>query len=93
MKRRVVVTGIGALSPIGNDAHTMWSNAKKGVNGIDYIKRYDTTNLPVTIGGEIKDFDFAEALGRKVAKRNDRFVLAIAFGEGITSGRRLMQIL
>lgn len=74
MKRRVVVTGIGAISPIGNDAKTMWNNAKNGVSGIDYIKRYDTTDQPITIGGEVKDFDFPAALGRKTAKRNDRFV-------------------
>ena len=74
MKRRVVVTGIGAISPIGNDAPTMWENAKKGVNGIDFIKRFDTENLTVKIGAEIKDFDFVEYFGRKQMKRMDRFV-------------------
>jgi len=75
MKRRVVVTGIGAISPIGNDVSTMWENAKNGVNGIDFIKRFDVENQVVKIGGEIKDFDFEEAFGKKVVKRNDRFVL------------------
>ena len=74
MKRRVVVTGIGAISPIGNDAKTMWSNAKKGVNGIDYIKGFDTTNLPVKIGGEVRGVNFTEILDRKLVKRYDRFV-------------------
>lgn len=74
MKRRVVVTGIGAITPIGNDANTTWENAKKGTNGIDFITRFDTTNLDIKIGGEIKNFDFEEALGRKFTKRMDRFV-------------------
>ncbi|MCK5387810.1 MAG: beta-ketoacyl-ACP synthase II [Candidatus Izimaplasma sp.] len=74
MKRRVVVTGLGAISPIGNNVHDMWENAKKGVNGIDFIKGFDTTNLDVKIAGEIKDFDFEEFFGRKQLKRMDRFV-------------------
>jgi len=74
MKRRVVITGIGAISPIGNNADDMWENAKKGVNGIDFVKRFDTSNLDVKIAGEIKDFDFEEFFGRKQIKRLDRFV-------------------
>lgn len=74
MKRRVVVTGIGAISPIGNDAPTMWENAKKGTNGIDFIKRFDTESNSTKIGAEIKDFDFVEYFGRKQMKRMDRFV-------------------
>ena len=65
MKRRVVVTGIGAISPIGNDAKTMWSNALNGVNGIDFIKRYDTEGQDIKIAGEIKDFDFEGFFGKK----------------------------
>jgi 3-oxoacyl-[acyl-carrier-protein] synthase II len=75
MKRRVVVTGIGAVSPIGNDANTMWENAKKGTNGIDFIKGFDTDGNNVKIGGEVKDLDLVEVFGRKALKRNDRFVL------------------
>ncbi len=74
MKRRVVVTGIGAISPIGNDAPTMWENAKKGINGIDFVKRFDIETNNVKIGAEIKDFDFVEYFGRKQMKRMDRFV-------------------
>ena len=74
MKRRVVITGMGAISPIGNNVSDMWENAKKGVNGIDFIKRFDTSNLDVKIAGEIKDFDFEGFFGRKQLKRLDRFV-------------------
>ncbi len=74
MKRRVVVTGLGAISPIGNDVTTMWENAKNGVNGIDFIKEINVEGNNVKIGGEIKDFDFVEFFGRKQLKRMDRFV-------------------
>ena len=74
MKRRVVVTGLGAISPIGNDVETMWDNAKKGVNGIDFIKNFECDTIDVKIGGEIKDFDFVEYFGRKQMKRMDQFV-------------------
>ncbi len=74
MRRRVVITGLGAISPIGNNVHDMWENAKKGVNGIDYIKRFDTSELEVKVAGEIKDFDFESFFGRKQLKRTDRFV-------------------
>lgn len=75
MKRRVVVTGIGAISPIGNDANTMWENAKKGTCGIDFIKGFSTDENAIKIGGEVKDFDLAEVFGKKAVKRNDKFVL------------------
>jgi 3-oxoacyl-[acyl-carrier-protein] synthase II len=74
-KRRVVITGLGAISPIGNDAKTTWDNAKLGVNGIDLIKSYDTSEHEVKIAAEIKDFDFAGFFGKKAMKRMDRFVM------------------
>ncbi len=74
MKRRVVITGIGAITPIGNDAKTTWEQAKAGANGIDHIKTFSVDGNEVKIGGEIKDFDFDEALGRKFVKRMDRFI-------------------
>ena len=74
MKRRVVITGIGAITPIGNDAKTSWTNAKNGVNGIDFIHRYDASEYDVKVAGEIKNFDFEEYFGKKQIKRMDRFV-------------------
>ncbi|HOO43615.1 MAG TPA: beta-ketoacyl-ACP synthase II [Bacillota bacterium] len=74
MKRRVVVTGIGTINPIGNDAKTTWENAKKGVNGIDFISRFDASEDDVKVAGEVKGFDFESYLGTKQIKRMDRFV-------------------
>ncbi|MGV3031092.1 beta-ketoacyl-ACP synthase II [Staphylococcus chromogenes] len=72
-KQRVVVTGLGALSPIGNDVPTMWDNALKGVNGIDKITRIDTTPYNVHIGGELKDFDIEANIPKKEARKMSRF--------------------
>lgn len=74
MRRRVVVTGIGAITPIGNDAKGSWENAKKGVNGIDFIKSYDPSEFEVQVAGEIKGFDFEEYFGKKQLRRIDRFI-------------------
>lgn len=73
MKRRVVITGIGAVTPIGNDALTTWENAKRGVNGIGPISHYDASNDDVTLAGEIKDLDLSKYLSHKEVKRMDRF--------------------
>ncbi|MCD0793694.1 beta-ketoacyl-[acyl-carrier-protein] synthase II, partial [Staphylococcus aureus] len=54
--KRVVITGMGALSPIGNDVKTTWENALKGVNGIDKITRIDTEPYSVHLAGELKNF-------------------------------------
>lgn len=70
---RVVITGIGALSPIGNDAKTTWANALKGVNGIDKITRLDTENYNVHLAGELKDFNIEDHIDKKEARRMDRF--------------------
>lgn len=53
--KRVVITGMGALSPIGNDVKTTWENALKGVNGIDKITRIDTEPYSVHLAGELKN--------------------------------------
>ena len=75
---------MGAVSPIGNDLPTIWDNLMKGYCGIDFIKSFDTTDLPVKIAAELKDFD-PEALGvdKGFVKRNDRFAIyAMASHEG-----------
>lgn len=72
--KRVVITGMGVLSPIGNNVETFWNNLKNGVSGIDYIKSIDTSNIDIKIAGEVKDFD-AVALGLDAssARRADKF--------------------
>ncbi|WP_341776036.1 beta-ketoacyl-ACP synthase II [Staphylococcus hyicus] len=72
-KQRVVVTGLGALSPIGNDVPTMWDNALKGVNGIDKITRIDTEPYNVHIGGELKDFNIEDHIPKKETRKMSRF--------------------
>ena len=72
-KNRVVITGIGALSPIGNDAKTTWKNALNGVNGIDRITRINTDNYNVHLAGELKDFNIEDHIDKKEARRMDRF--------------------
>lgn len=71
--KRVVITGMGALSPIGNDAQTNWENALKGVNGIDIITRVDTEEYNVHLAGELKDFNIEDHISKKDARRMDRF--------------------
>ena len=73
MKKRVVVTGLGAVTPIGNTVGEFWNSAKKGVCGIDIIRSFDTKNSKVKIAAEIKDFDPMDFFSRKQANRLDRF--------------------
>lgn len=73
MNRRVVVTGMGALTPIGNNVSDFWNNAKAGKLGIDYVTLVDKDEVSVKIAGEVKDFDPTEYLDRKESKRLDRF--------------------
>ncbi|MDK6812274.1 beta-ketoacyl synthase N-terminal-like domain-containing protein, partial [Lactobacillus jensenii] len=63
-KHRVVITGVGALSPIGNDAQTTWKNALEGMNGIDTITRIDTSKYNVSLAGELKDFNIEDHIPR-----------------------------
>lgn len=72
--RRVVITGMGVISPIGSDLNTFWSNLKKGVCGIDFIQSFDTADMEVKIAGEVKDFK-AEDFGvdKGMARRSDRY--------------------
>lgn len=72
-EQRVVITGVGALSPLGNDAKTSWDNALKGVSGIDNITRVDTTDYSVHLAGELKDFNIEDHISKKEARRMDRF--------------------
>lgn len=72
-KRRVVVTGIGAVTPLGNDAKSLWENIVANKSGIDYITRVNKDDFPVSVAGEIKDFDAKEFMDRKDARKMDLF--------------------
>ena len=74
MHDRVVVTGIGMVSPLGLDRETSWANLKAGKSGIDQIKSFDTEGFQTTIAAEVTDFDPESYVGRKEARRMDRFV-------------------
>lgn len=71
--KRVVITGIGAISPVGNDAESTWNGLISGKNGIDSIASFDTSKLKVKLAAEVKDFDHSKYLDPKAAKRMDRF--------------------
>ena len=73
MKRRVVITGMGGLSPLGNTVEAMWQNARRGVRGIDYIKSFDTKDLKVKIAGELKDFNPEDHFDKMTVRRTARF--------------------
>ena len=76
-RRRVVVTGIGAVSPLGNDAETTWKNLIAGESGAAAIEQFDASEYPVHFACELKDFDPGDWIERKQARRMDRFAQMI----------------
>lgn len=73
MKRRVVITGLGAITPIGNNIDSFWEGIKLGKNGIDEISLFNAENLKVKMASEVKDFDPCNFIDKKEAKRMDRY--------------------
>ena len=73
MSRKVVVTGMGAVTPIGNNVEEYWNSLKNGKSGIDYIKNIDTSTIDVKIGAEVKDFHPEEVMPKKEVRRLDKF--------------------
>jgi len=77
--RRVVVTGFGIISPIGNSVQDNWDGLMKGKSGIDTITRFDIEGFPTTVAGEVKNFDPADHINKKDVRKMDRFIqLAMA---------------
>ena len=74
MRKRIVITGMGCISPLGNDVDTLWSNVLVGKSGVGLISLYDTSRFKVKIGAEIKNFDAVSLFGVRDARRMDRFV-------------------
>jgi 3-oxoacyl-[acyl-carrier-protein] synthase II len=73
MKRRVVVTGLGAISPVGNDVATTWRSLVEGRSGAAPITKFDASSFPVRFAAEVKNFDALEFMDRKEAKRADHY--------------------
>lgn len=71
--RRVVITGMGALTPLGRNVEQTWENLAAGKSGITRIDRFDVSDLPVQIAGEIKNFNAEDFMDKKLASRMDRF--------------------
>ncbi|HEY5059338.1 MAG TPA: beta-ketoacyl synthase N-terminal-like domain-containing protein, partial [Gaiellaceae bacterium] len=66
--RRVVVTGLGAVTPIGNDAQATWRAAVAGESGVDFIRAFDASGFPVRIAAEVKDFEPTDLISPKEAR-------------------------
>lgn len=73
-KRRVVVTGIGTINPIGHNVEETWKSIEEGKCGIAPISLFDTNGMKVTLAGEVKDFDVTKYIDKKEAKKMDRFI-------------------
>ncbi|MEK4128780.1 beta-ketoacyl-ACP synthase II [Solibacillus sp. FSL W8-0474] len=73
VKRRVVVTGIGAVTPVGNNAEQSWDNVVAGKSGIGPLTRVDTSKFPVSVAAEVKDFNIEDYIEKKEARKMDRF--------------------
>ncbi|MFD3155425.1 beta-ketoacyl-ACP synthase II [Haloimpatiens sp. FM7330] len=73
MDRRVVITGMGAITPVGNGVNTFWNNIKNGVCGIDFIKSFDASNQKSKVAGEVKEFDPTQYMDKRDARRMDRY--------------------
>lgn len=90
MKRRVVITGTGSVSSLGIGSENLWKSIRTGKCGISVIERIDTSNLPVKVGSEIKDFDTSEFMDKKEVKRTDRFAqFALAAAKMAIEGSKL----
>ena len=74
MARRVVVTGLGLITPVGNSVEATWSALMSGGNGVDYIKKFDTEKFSVKIAAEVKDFDPLKYIAKKEARKMGAFI-------------------
>src|SRR5215211_4451755 len=85
--RRVVITGMGAVSPLGNDLPSTWDAALAGKSGIDFIKSFDASGFPVRVAAEVKDFEPPEIVSPKEARRLDRNVLL-----ALSAGKEALEV-
>src|SRR5918992_1454098 len=88
--RRVAVTGLGAVTPLGNDAPTTWRAALAGESGIDFIRAFDASGFPVRVAAEVKDFDPTSVASSKEVRKFDRnVVLALGAAREAVADARL----
>lgn len=73
MKRRVVITGVGAVTPLGNNVETTWNNIKNGVSGVGPLTRVNADEYPAKVAAEIREFNVEEFIDKKEARKMDRF--------------------
>ena len=73
MEKRVVITGLGAVSPLGNDVKSTWENMKKGVNGIDTVTKFDASGYKCTLAGEVRGFDPALYMPKGDVRKTDPY--------------------
>ena len=73
MEKRVVVTGLGAITPLGNDVKTTWENMKKGVNGIDTVTKFDATEYKCKLAGEVRGFDASLYIPKGELRKTDLY--------------------
>ncbi|HUK03102.1 MAG TPA: beta-ketoacyl-ACP synthase II [Steroidobacteraceae bacterium] len=85
-KRRVVVTGLGIVSPVGSTVASAWESVLAGKSGIGPVTRFDVSQFPVRIGGQVRDFDLSQYLTPKEARRMDDFM-----HYGVAAGMQAMQ--
>ena len=71
MKRRVVITGVGVITPLGNSVDVFWQALKQGISGVDKVSKFDTANFPTKIAAEVKGFDSSAYIEKKEARRMD----------------------
>ncbi|XP_022867553.1 3-oxoacyl-[acyl-carrier-protein] synthase II, chloroplastic-like, partial [Olea europaea var. sylvestris] len=84
-KRRVVVTGLGVVSPLGHDADEYYTNLLEGTSGVSQIEAFDCTEFPTRIAGEIKSFSTDGWVAPKLSKRADKFMLYM-----LTAGKKAL---
>ena len=75
MKKRVVITGEGSISPLGHNSKSLWKSLVEGKSGIDFISSFDTENFSIKIAGEIKDFEPNNFFEAKEVRKLDRFTI------------------
>jgi len=83
LRKRVVITGLGIISPVGTGLEQFWSSITGGISGIRQVTRFDTTGFNTKIAGEAADFDYTKYLDKKEARRMDRFTQFTVAGAGL----------